>query len=262
MTRLAHIADLHFGDEDPSLVADFLNRLPEAGVDVVVVAGDLTQTGSRREFALAADFLAAIDPPVVLTPGNHDTPLLDIASRLTRPWRRLQKAMAAHAAPRFADDDIHIESFNSARGAQFRLDWSLGVISRRKLAAPIKALTESPAGTRILTAHHPILSPLENRGRARTRRAPRFAQQIAETADLVLTGHLHQHFACPVDTGARTSWFVGVSTAFSSRTREEAAGFNLIDISDTHFDLHRFDAVDHDGRKRFEQTGETRLDRQ
>lgn len=261
MTRIAHIADLHFGDEDPALVEDFLARLPGAEVDVVVVAGDLTQTGSRREFALAAEFLAAIDPPVVLTPGNHDTPLLNIASRLTRPWRRLQKAMESHAAPSYADEQIHIESFNSARGAQMRLDWSLGVISQGKLDAPMKALADSNAGTRILTAHHPILSPLDNQGRARTHRAPRFAREIADVADLVLTGHLHQHFAHPVETGERTSWFVGASTAFSSRTREEAAGFNLIDVADTHFDLLRFDAVEQGDQRRFEPTGETRLPR-
>jgi len=261
MTRIAHIADLHFGDEDPELVADFLARLPDAGVDVVVIAGDLTQTGSRREFALAAEFLAAMDQPVVLTPGNHDTPLLNIASRLTRPWRRLQKAMAAHAAPSYADEQIQIESFNSARGVQMRLDWSLGVISQRRLEAPMKALADSLAGTKILTAHHPILSPLDNKGRARTHRAPRFARQIAETADLILTGHLHQHFACPVEEEGRTSWFVGVSTAFSSRTREDAPGFNLIDVADTHFELHRFDAIQQSVQRVFEQTSEMRLER-
>lgn len=261
MTRIAHIADLHFGDESPDLVADFLKQVPGAGVDVVVVAGDLTQTGSRREFAQAAEFLAAIEVPVVLTPGNHDTPLLNIGSRLTRPWRRLQKAVETHASRNFCNDQVQIESFNSARGVQFRWDWSLGVVSARHLNAPLEALAQARAPTRILTAHHPILSPLENRGRARTRRAPRFAQKIADTADLVLTGHLHQHFACPVRSGECTSWFVGASTAFSARTREEAAGFNLIDIHETHFNVLQYSAVERDAGLRFEPSGETRLDR-
>ena len=261
MTRIAHIADLHFGDESPDLVADFLKQLPDIGVDIVVVAGDLTQTGSRQEFAQAAEFLAGIEAPVVLTPGNHDTPLLNIGSRLTRPWRRLQKAVEAHSAPRFSNDRVQIESFNSARGAQFRFDWSLGVVSSRHLKAPLKALADGQAPTSILTAHHPILSPLENRGRARTRRAPRFAQKIADHADLVLTGHLHQHFTCSVRSGDSTSWFVGASTAFSSRTREEAAGFNLIDIDETHFDLLQYRAIESDTGLRFEPSDQTRLDR-
>lgn len=242
MTRIIHIADLHFGDEDTALVGDFLEQLPSHAPDVVVVAGDLTQTGSRREFALAADFLAAIDAPIVLTPGNHDTPLLNIAARLLRPWRRLHKAIGKEVSGQLETGRFHVESFNSARGAQFRLDWSLGVISQRQLAGPMAALRNSEAGLKVLTAHHPILSPLENRGRARTRRAAEFTQEIAETADLVLTGHLHRSFAIPVRTGERQSWFVGASTAFSARTREEPAGFNLIEAGEKEMSLTAYQA--------------------
>jgi 3',5'-cyclic AMP phosphodiesterase CpdA len=257
MSRIVHIADLHFGDEDPNLVDDFLGQLPELAADVVVVAGDLTQTGSRAEFAQAAEFLGAIPAPIVLTPGNHDTPLLNVATRMTRPWRRLQKAMGEVADDRFRDARLHIESFNSARGVQFRLDWSLGVVSKKKLADPLAALAASDVSTKILTAHHPILSPLENRGRAKTKRAPKFAQEIGQVADLVLTGHLHQCFSCPVTTDDRTAWFVGASTAFSSRTREEPAGFNLIEVSREHFDMTPYRAKD----GRFDRAEMERLDR-
>lgn len=257
MSRIIHIADLHFGDEDPKLVEDFLQQLPALEADVVVVAGDLTQTGSRSEFGQAAEFLGAIDAPVVLTPGNHDTPLLNVATRMTRPWRRLQKAMGEVADDRYRDDRLHIESFNSARGVQLRLDWSLGVVSRKKLADPLAALGSSDVPTKILTAHHPILSPLDNRGRAKTKRAPKFAMEIGSVADLVLTGHLHQCFSCPVETENRTAWFVGASTAFSSRTREEPAGFNLIEVSQEHFDLTPFQA----GDGRFSRSDTERLTR-
>lgn len=257
MSRIVHIADLHFGDEDRRLVDDFLSKLPELKADVVVVAGDLTQTGSRAEFGMAADFLGAIEAPVVLTPGNHDTPLLNVATRMTRPWRRLQKAMGELADDRFRNNHLHIESFNSARGVQFRLDWSLGVVSRKKLADPLAALGGSDVATKILTAHHPILSPLENRGRAKTKRAPKFAREIAGIADLVLTGHLHQCFSCPVETDQRTAWFVGASTAFSSRTREEPAGFNVIDVARQHFELTPYRA----GDGRFAKSGTEHLNR-
>jgi 3',5'-cyclic AMP phosphodiesterase CpdA len=242
MTRFVHIADLHFGDENTALVEDFLNQLPDLKADVVVVAGDLTQAGARDEFTRAAEFLGAITPHVVLTPGNHDTPLLNLVSRLFRPWRRLQKAVATVSAPDFSNDAIQIESFNSARGVQMRLDWSLGVVSKKKLAAPLAALSVSGAATRVLTAHHPILSPLDQAGRARTHRAPEFARQIAEHADLILTGHLHQQFACPLDLPEKRSWFVGASTAFSSRTRDVPAGFNLIDVAPDNFRLEPYRA--------------------
>jgi 3',5'-cyclic AMP phosphodiesterase CpdA len=242
MTRIVHIADLHFGDENSALVADFLDQLPDLKADVVVVAGDLTQSGSRDEFARAAEFLGEITPHVVLTPGNHDTPLLNLVTRLFRPWRRLEKSVAAVSASEFLNDDIHIESFNSARGVQMRFDWSLGVVSQKILNAPLAALAGRRAPTRILTAHHPIVSPHEQTGRARTHRAPEFAQKIAEHADLILTGHLHQQFACPFDLPGKRSWFVGASTAFSSRTREVPAGFNLIEVTSESFRLQPYRA--------------------
>ncbi|WP_421792838.1 metallophosphoesterase family protein [Hyphobacterium sp.] len=257
MTRLVHIADLHFGDEDARLVADFIDGLGALSADVVVVAGDLTQTGSKREFAQAAEFLEAIKCPTVLTPGNHDTPLLNIGARLTRPWRRLQKAIGEHADDRWWSEAVQIESFNSSRGTQLRLDWSLGVVSEKKLTDPLAALDASEAATKVLTAHHPIVSPLAQRGRARTLRADKFAKPIASAADLILTGHLHQSFACPLDIQGRRSWFVGAATAFSSRTRDEPAGFNVIEAEAASFDWTRYVASE----GRFEKTDTSRLDR-
>lgn len=261
MTRIIHIADLHFGDESAALVEDFLDQLPDLKADVVVVAGDLTQSGSRDEFARAAEFLGQITPQVVLTPGNHDTPVFDLVTRLFRPWRRLQKSVEAVSAPDFANDDIHIESFNSARGVQMRFDWSLGVVSQKMLDAPLAALSESGAATRVLTAHHPILSPQAQSGRARTHRAPEFARTIAEHADLVLTGHLHQQFACPLELPGKRSWFVGASTAFSSRTRDVPAGFNLIEIAQESFCLQPYHAEQVDTSPRFRPDAEAYLPR-
>lgn len=48
-----------------------LNALPERP-DIVVISGDLTQTGSAVEVAHAAEILSELACPWVVVPGNHD----------------------------------------------------------------------------------------------------------------------------------------------------------------------------------------------
>ena len=74
MTTILHIADLHFGKEDPRLVESLVEEAGRLKPDVVVASGDLTTFGCRREFAQARDLFSRLDAPVVASPGNHDVP--------------------------------------------------------------------------------------------------------------------------------------------------------------------------------------------
>ena len=53
ITRILHIADLHFGREDARLVEALAEMERELSPDVVVASGDLTTFGKRSEFAAA-----------------------------------------------------------------------------------------------------------------------------------------------------------------------------------------------------------------
>ena len=81
MTTLLHMADIHFGVEDP--VA--LNAVHEWTLanrpDGVIVAGDLTQRGKRSEFEAARTWIDSIPGRKLVVAGNHDTPLLNMWSR-------------------------------------------------------------------------------------------------------------------------------------------------------------------------------------
>ncbi|MEA1944811.1 MAG: metallophosphoesterase [Euryarchaeota archaeon] len=76
MTRIVHLSDLHISG------AHFLSDVAESVVqstneiapDIVVVTGDLTQNGSRREFEDAREWIDRIDcKNKVIVPGNHDS---------------------------------------------------------------------------------------------------------------------------------------------------------------------------------------------
>ena len=85
MTLIAQIADIHFGAEDDSAIADAEACIKEARPDMLVVCGDLTQRGRTREFDAAADWLDRFDLPKLIVPGNHDTPMFNLAARAAEP---------------------------------------------------------------------------------------------------------------------------------------------------------------------------------
>ena len=228
MTRLLHIADLHFGDESRPLVdslAEYcLNHPPGA----VIATGDFTQAGRRREFDQARSFFESLNVPVIGAPGNHDVPVYALDHRFLTPWQRFHRVVGPVVAPRLKTDEFHVETLHTARRAQWRLDWSLGRVSRRDIRDLVDRFDAEHPALRIAACHHPLITPDESSGRGRTQRGPETAAALARHCNLVLTGHLHRTFALPVEAGGNNCWFVGASTAFSGRTRIEPAGFNEI----------------------------------
>ena len=70
-TRLAAIADIHVREGDKGKWTDFFKEV-SAKSDVLVIAGDLTDTGDEMEAQVLADELKACTVPVVAVLGNHD----------------------------------------------------------------------------------------------------------------------------------------------------------------------------------------------
>src|SRR5919198_2043877 len=74
--RIAHFSDLHCGS--PHFQADLLERaieeISELHPDVVVISGDLTTDGYKREYEQAHEFVDQIDcEDLIVIPGNHDS---------------------------------------------------------------------------------------------------------------------------------------------------------------------------------------------
>lgn len=250
MTKILHIADLHFGREDERLVEALAEKEAELAPDVIVASGDLTTFGRRREFAEARKLFARFNAPVVASPGNHDVPYANMFSRLVSPWRRFRRRMGETITGSYADQDVAIESFETSRGAQWQLDWSLGKARPSQAREIAERLAKnSPDGQlRIVVCHHPLVAPGGLTGRAKTR----FGEEAADIfikggADLVLTGHMHQVFALSESSEDHVCWFVSASTAFSIRTRDEPAGFNFLTAEEDHFCMDIYVATEEGG---------------
>lgn len=232
MTVLVHVSDLHFGREDPRLVDALGAAIQACAPDAVVVTGDLTQSGAKREFEAAARFLEALGPPALISPGNHDTPLINPITRAFAPFARFRKRIKAGADARLQTEGAWLRALNTARGWQLRLDWSLGVANDAQVRAAAVDLGHAPAGAaRVLACHHPLVTPSNAPFPARTMGGEKAARRLADAGvDLVLTGHMHVAFAEALPGGDGRTYAVGAGTAVSRRTRGEPASFNQIRI--------------------------------
>ncbi len=232
MRTLAHISDLHFGRLDPAVLPALRCRVHEAGPDVVVVSGDLTQRASRREFAAARHFLDSLPSPQIVVPGNHDVPLYDVASRWLRPLANYRRYISADLEPFFADAEIAILGINTARSLVIKN----GRINRLQVARGCARLEASGKDrTRIVVIHHPFDLPAGQDRRGLVGRADMAMAGFARCGvDMVLSGHLHvsrrSASAVRYRIAGYSALLVQAGTATSSRRRGELNAYNVIRI--------------------------------
>ncbi len=228
---ILHLSDIHFGAHDPALVRPLSEAIEEIGPDLIALTGDVTQRGKRSEFAAARDFVCQLSAPVVLTPGNHDTPLLNLLARGTRPFARHDRYLRACSRAGLETETLDVVSINTARGLQARTDWSLGVVNLTELdKATAHWTTPAPGKLRLLLCHHPLVTPAGLKPDARTRRGAAAMTVLSERrVDAVLSGHVHAAFVEPFDIGDGYSYAIGADTGLSTRTRGHQPGFNVIE---------------------------------
>ena len=113
MRTVVHLSDLHFGADDPAVVAALQHDLGRLQPDVIAVSGDLTQRARNRQFASARTFLDALTAPLVVVPGNHDVPLYDLFRRFARPLNRFRRHIGDHAS--YVDEEVAVIGADTTR---------------------------------------------------------------------------------------------------------------------------------------------------
>lgn len=254
--RLAHLSDLHFGRHDDAVVASLADEVAAQAPDLIVVSGDFTQVGSRREFEAARAFLRTLSAPVFAVPGNHDVPAYDLVSRFLDPYALYKQYISPELEPFLAIDGVALAGIKTPRRMRLELNWSHGTIGRgqlRRLAERFAAAP--PASLRVVVAHHPLLQPEQPApGQAPTvRRADRaLATFAALGVRLVLSGHFHLSYVrqhahrgevgqgAPLglrEAAAAPILVAQASSATSTRLRGHANAYNLIDVRGDEIDL-------------------------
>ena len=229
MLRLLHLTDIHFGAENTlaaAAAADYAHGEP---FDLLVLSGDVTQDGRPIEFEAAARWYGALPGPKMVTPGNHDMPQVHPA-RLFHPFARYEKRFGPAGSAWFDAPGLAVRAFNTARGIQFRPNWSKGALAPGQARAVAADLARTPSGTlKVAVCHHPLVEVPHGPMTGRVIGGPAGAKLLAEAGvDLILSGHVHTPFAFPLPYADGLTWSVGAAT-LSLRERGTPAGFNVIE---------------------------------
>lgn len=230
MSRIAHLSDIHFGGENVGAVAGARAWLDEQKPDLIVITGDLTSFGRPGEFDRAVAWVGGLTAPLLITPGNHDTPYLGLIDRLVAPFARYERGFGASRDATWSNGSLAAVTVNTARGAQWRWNWSKGAVGRGQIDAALGRLAARPAGgLGIVACHHPLVEMTGGPMTGRVRGGEAAARRLCEGGvDLVLTGHIHAPFAMAYPYGDGHAYAVGAGT-LSVRERGVPPGFNLIE---------------------------------
>ena len=237
MVRLIHLSDLHFGAHDLRLVDAVAERIDEEKPDLVVISGDFTQRARTEQFKEACEFLDRLREAghdVLAVPGNHDVPLYDVFRRFLSPLTRYKRYIDDTLCPVHELPGVTVVGINTARSLTF----SDGRINEEQMKFIRETFGRSDANAlRVLVTHHPLFAlPVGETGevkRAVGRNELALDAAAESGVDMLLAGHHHTastHSARDLVTRAGPALVVQAGTATSVRLRDEEQSFNRIDI--------------------------------
>ncbi len=214
----------------PRILEAAFHDVHAAGVDRVLVTGDLTHVSLESEFRMAARQLASLGTPgeVFLIPGNHDCYVATPAARSWDHWARylasdvahvddpdLLACLAASPAEALAPRHEDYPTFRRLEGVAFvglcsaiptPIFRAGGLLGRKQLERldRLLALLGERGLCRVLMIHHPIVESDESKRRALRDAAELRAILAHRGAELVVHGHKHRRreHALPGPDGA------------------------------------------------------------
>ena len=185
LVRIAHISDLHCGSAhfQADLLEQAIEEINELRPDVVVISGDLTTDGYKREYEAARDYVDRLRcGELIVVPGNHDSRNVGYIhfEELFGPRARtLHRKGVTIVAEDSSEPDLDHGQIGRSRYASIEHDFS------------------EPADLRIFVLHHHLL-PVPGTGRERN--IVYDAGDLLEllmhlNVNLVLAGHKHVPYA-------------------------------------------------------------------
>ena len=237
--RILHVSDLHFGRDRPELLRPLIDAINELAPDLVAVSGDFTQRARLGQFRAARAFLDHLEPPWLAVPGNHDTPLDNLAVRLLSPWSRYRRYIASDLEPTWEDEEVVVAGVNTVNN----WSWQRGRFSGHAVRRLCSLFETGDRRINVAVLHHPL-----EHGPEVEKRLMRGAGEALDAlggcgADIVLSGHLHSWHVRPfADAGGVL--FVQAGTGLSTRVRGEPNDFNLLTVDGPRVVVEQWTAAD------------------
>jgi 3',5'-cyclic AMP phosphodiesterase CpdA len=208
MTRIIQISDPHivphgqlaYGQVDTAAAladcVDTINRmLPDIGpVDMVVVAGDLTDFGTEEEYNRFRELMEPLELPYRAVPGNHDNVAVMRACFADQPW------MVSNGPINWAleFDDLALIGLDSSVPGQAH-----GNLSEETLSFLSGTLDVQDGKPTIVMLHHPpVVTGIDKMDIQNLRDSAKLRAILSGySGELRLTcGHVHRNIVAPFGT--------------------------------------------------------------
>jgi 3',5'-cyclic AMP phosphodiesterase CpdA len=236
--RIAHLSDIHFGANDPKIVAATTAWLEEAQPDLVVISGDFTHRARAEQFEAASAWLnrlRADGHEILAVPGNHDIPLYDVVRRFAAPLDRYKRHISNDLCPWFENEQVAVLGINTARSLTIR-DGRINRSQMRMIEQRFAAVP--PEKTRILVTHHPLFALPIGAGSELTEAVGRHEDAVSAVCragvHAALAGHFHRTYAeaaRKMVERAGGALVIQAGTATSYRLRnDELQSFNWLHV--------------------------------
>jgi 3',5'-cyclic AMP phosphodiesterase CpdA len=234
---IVQISDIHVGEAEfvPSLITRCVDEINELKPDIVMITGDLTGMGYKREYDTAKNYLKPIKcKNIIVQPGNHDSRNVGYLHFEDIFGERYKS---------FDSDDVTIVAADSSEP-----DLDNGQIGREyyKWIKENYKKNTTTNGLKIFSMHHHLI-PIPQTGRERNivNDAGDVLEVLADCeVDLVLCGHKHVPYIWRVED----MYILTAGTVSSLRLRGKIEpNYNIIYVRDDSIDIFRrfpFDKIE------------------
>ncbi|MBK7096720.1 MAG: PQQ-binding-like beta-propeller repeat protein [Saprospiraceae bacterium] len=213
--NFALFSDLHIQISNPEASGDLENAVESvnntAGIDFIIVSGDITETGDLLSLKEAKTLLDKLKKPYYIIAGNHET-----------KW---SESGYTDFSKVFGDDKFSF-THNGIKFIGFTtgpvIKMGDGHISPQDIAWVKKELSEIPEDMPVIAVtHYPLLAGDVDNWYEMTDILRKYNVQ------LVLGGHYHKNSAVNYDG------LSGILNRSTLKTKGDSGGFNIYSISDT-----------------------------
>jgi 3',5'-cyclic-AMP phosphodiesterase len=235
-TVIVQISDLHVGESEfvPSLLTRCVDEINELKPDIVIITGDLTGMGYRREYDTVKNYIAPIKcKNLLVQPGNHDSRNVG--------YMHFEDVFGSRYTTASYEDLVIVAADSSEP------DLDNGQIGREYYKWINNEFSKSKNGNFKIFAMHHHLIPIPSTGRERNivNDAGDVLEVLVDSeVDLVLCGHKHVPYIWRVED----LYILTAGTVSSLRLRGKIEpNYNIIYIREDEIDIFRrfpFDRIE------------------